>query len=120
MKLCALVLMAIGFLTLQLFLDQGERNEWFDSWFIVALALVAAVALVSFFLRELTTVEPILDLSVYSDRNFAASSVIMLIMMVGFFSSSTVVSVFDDPMLPVGRRVVGSPLPQEEEVAAAA
>jgi len=38
---------------------------------------------------------------------------------VGFFSSNTVVSVFDDPMLPVGKRVVGSPLPDEAEVAAA-
>jgi quercetin dioxygenase-like cupin family protein len=38
---------------------------------------------------------------------------------VGFFTSNTVVSVFDDPMLPVGKRVVGSPLPQEEEIAAA-
>lgn len=36
---------------------------------------------------------------------------------VGFFSSNTVVSVFDDPMLPAGKRVVGSPLPQESEVA---
>jgi len=39
---------------------------------------------------------------------------------VGFFSSSTVVSVFDDPMLPAGIRVVGTPRPDESEIAAAA
>lgn len=33
---------------------------------------------------------------------------------VGFFSSSTVVSVFDDPLLPMGTRVVGTPLPEAE------
>src|SRR5918997_3952272 len=33
---------------------------------------------------------------------------------VGFFSSSTVVSVFDDPMMPLGKRVVGTPLRSEE------
>lgn len=38
---------------------------------------------------------------------------------VGFFSSSTVVSVFDDPMTPVGKRVVGTPIPEESEVAPA-
>jgi quercetin dioxygenase-like cupin family protein len=38
----------------------------------------------------------------------------------GFFSSNTVVSVFDDPMMPAGKRVVGSPQPQEEDVAPAA
>lgn len=39
---------------------------------------------------------------------------------VGFFSSSTVVSVFDDPLLPVGKRVVGTPIPDESQVAPAA
>jgi quercetin dioxygenase-like cupin family protein len=35
---------------------------------------------------------------------------------VGFFTSNVVVSVFDDPMMPVGKRVVGSPLPDESDV----
>jgi len=38
---------------------------------------------------------------------------------VGFFSSATVVSIFDDPLMPVGKRVVGTPLPEESEVAPA-
>jgi quercetin dioxygenase-like cupin family protein len=38
---------------------------------------------------------------------------------VGFFSSGTVVSVFDDPLMPAGKRVVGTPLPEESEVASA-
>ena len=33
---------------------------------------------------------------------------------VGFFSSGIVVSVFDDPLMPAGRRVVGTPQPQDE------
>jgi quercetin dioxygenase-like cupin family protein len=35
---------------------------------------------------------------------------------VGFFASSTVVSVFEDPFAPIGRRVVGTPVPEESEV----
>ncbi len=35
---------------------------------------------------------------------------------VGFFSSGIVVSVFDDPLMPAGKRVVGTPLPEESEV----
>jgi hypothetical protein len=35
---------------------------------------------------------------------------------VGFFSSGIVVSVFDDPLMPAGRRVVGTPLPDDSEV----
>jgi hypothetical protein len=35
---------------------------------------------------------------------------------VGFFSSGIVVSVLDDPLMPAGRRVVGTPLPESELV----
>ena len=37
---------------------------------------------------------------------------------VGFFSSATVVSVFEDALLPAGTRVVGTPLPEADAVAA--
>jgi quercetin dioxygenase-like cupin family protein len=36
---------------------------------------------------------------------------------VGFFSSATVVSVFDDPLMPAHKRVVGTPLPDESKIA---
>ncbi|HXV58220.1 MAG TPA: cupin domain-containing protein [Gaiellaceae bacterium] len=35
---------------------------------------------------------------------------------VGFFSSGIVVSVFDDPLMPAGRQVVGTPQPEEPAV----
>jgi len=94
-----LLLMAVGFLSLQLFLDQGERNEWFDSLFIVFLAALAAVALVAFLIRELTAEEPILDLVVYADRNFAAGSLIMFVVMIGFFSSMVLLALFTQRVL---------------------
>jgi DHA2 family multidrug resistance protein len=94
-----LILMAIGFLSLQLFLDQGERNEWFESVAIILLAVVAGAALIAFLLRELTTDEPILDLSVYGDRNFAAGSLIMLVVMIGFFSSMVLLALFTQKVL---------------------
>ena len=37
---------------------------------------------------------------------------------VGFFSSGIVVSLFDDPLMPAGKRVVGTPLPDESDVPA--
>ena len=43
-----------------------------------------------------------------------------VVRVVGFFSSSTVVSVFDDLLMPVRKRVVGTPLPEEAKEALAA
>ena len=39
---------------------------------------------------------------------------------VGFFSSGIVVSVFEDPLMPLGRRVVGTPQPEEAPAVATA
>jgi DHA2 family multidrug resistance protein len=94
-----LVLMVIGFLSFQLFLDQGERYEWFDSRFIVGLGVTAAAALLGFLARELLADEPILDLGVYRDRNFAASSLIMLVVMFGFFSSMVLLALLTQKVL---------------------
>ncbi len=55
--------------------------------------------LVAFVVRELTADEPILDLTVYSDRNFAAGSVIMLVVMIGFFSSMVLIALFTQKVL---------------------
>ena len=38
---------------------------------------------------------------------------------VGFFSSGIVASVFEDPLMPAGKRVVGTPLPDESGIVAA-
>ncbi|HEX2438495.1 MAG TPA: DHA2 family efflux MFS transporter permease subunit [Methylomirabilota bacterium] len=94
-----LVLMALGFLSLQLVLDQGERYEWFDSSLIIVLAIVAVLALFAFVLREITADEPILDLTIYTDRNFAAGSIIMLTVMIGFFSSMVLLALFTQKVL---------------------
>ena len=94
-----LILMVIGFLSLQLFLDQGERYEWFDSRFIVTMGIVAVTALAAFLIRELMAAEPILDLGVYRDRNFAASSLIMVVVMFGFFSSMVLLALLTQKAL---------------------
>jgi quercetin dioxygenase-like cupin family protein len=48
----------------------------------------------------------------HSVRNIGEETV----RVVGFFSSGIVVSVFDDPLMPAGNRVVGTPLPDESKV----
>ena len=63
--------MVAGFGCLQLVLDRGEREDWFDSSMIFALSIIALCALAGFLIRELTAKDPFLDLTVFTDRNFA-------------------------------------------------
>ncbi|PYM23131.1 MAG: EmrB/QacA family drug resistance transporter [Candidatus Rokuibacteriota bacterium] len=92
-------LMIAGFGCLQLVLDRGEREDWFESTAIVALTVVAVCALVGFLIRELTTMDPILDLTVFTDRNFATGATLIAIVGFGMFSGMLLVAVFTQKLL---------------------
>jgi MFS transporter, DHA2 family, multidrug resistance protein len=92
-------LMVVGFGCLQLVLDRGEREDWFDSTTIVAMTVVAVCALAGFLLRELTTRDPILDLAVFTDRNFAVGASLISIVGFGMFSGMLLVAVFTQKLL---------------------
>ena len=72
---------------MQIMLDKGKDLDWFDSPFIVGLALIAAVGFVSFLIWELTDPHPIVDLKVFRHRGFAASTLIMCVVFGSFFAS---------------------------------
>jgi len=92
-------LMVAGFGCLQLVLDRGEREDWFESTTIVALSVVAVAALTGFLIRELTTHDPILDLTVFADRNFATGATLIAIVGFGMFSGMLLVAVFTQKLL---------------------
>ena len=92
-------LMVAGFGCLQLVLDRGEREDWFDSTAIVTLTIVAICALVGFLIRELTASDPILDLTVFTDRNFATGASLISIVGFGMFSGMLLVAVFTQKLL---------------------
>src|SRR3954452_7146031 len=51
-------LMAVGLGALQLVLDKGQEEEWFDSSFITAVAIVSLIAAIIFIIWELRSKEP--------------------------------------------------------------
>jgi DHA2 family multidrug resistance protein len=65
-----IVTMAIGLGALQTVLEEGNKDDWFGSDFIVRLSVIAVVALVLFFWVELTTKKPLLNLRLLARRNF--------------------------------------------------
>ncbi|HEV8584057.1 MAG TPA: DHA2 family efflux MFS transporter permease subunit [Methylomirabilota bacterium] len=97
--LAGLVLMVLGFGFLQLALDLGEKYEWFDSGLIVVLFVLAAFALVGFLARELTAKEPILDLTVFRDRNFAVGTSCIALVGLAFNSSMLLVALYSQKIL---------------------
>lgn len=65
-----LVLMVLGVGALQMMLDRGKELDWFSSTEVVVLAVVAVVCLTYFVIWELGEKHPIVDLTLFRDRNF--------------------------------------------------
>ncbi|WP_028220085.1 DHA2 family efflux MFS transporter permease subunit [Paraburkholderia oxyphila] len=82
-----LALLVIGVSCLQMMLDLGKDRDWFNSKFIVALAIIAAVSLAFMLAWEATEKEPVVDLSLFRDRNFALGALIISFGFMAFFGS---------------------------------
>jgi DHA2 family multidrug resistance protein len=74
--------MAFGLSALQTVLEEGNKDDWFSSPFILRLALVALVSLSLFVWIELTIEKPLIRLRLLTRRNFGFGTIAMT--MVGF------------------------------------
>src|SRR3954447_13066777 len=76
------VTMAIGLAAFQTVLEEGNKEDWFASSFILSLSAVAAVFLTAFVAIELTVDKPLVNLRLLKQRNFTVG--VVTNMLVGF------------------------------------
>ncbi|HET7931253.1 MAG TPA: DHA2 family efflux MFS transporter permease subunit [Rhodanobacteraceae bacterium] len=89
-----LVTLILGVGALQILLDKGNQLDWFNSNFIVVLAIVAAIALTVFLIWEFTDPEPIVNFRLFKHRNFAAGTLAMVLAYAMFFSTSLLIQLW--------------------------
>lgn len=80
--LWGLGMLVVGMGALQIMLDKGQEEDWFGSHFIVTLAVIAAIMLPAFVIRELYVAEPIVRFRLLKYRSFASG--ITLVTVLGF------------------------------------
>jgi DHA2 family multidrug resistance protein len=64
-----ILFLIIGIGGLQMVLEEGERKDWFNSTFILALFILSVSGIIAFVARELTAKNPVVDLKVLKNRN---------------------------------------------------
>ena len=74
--------LALSVTCVQLILDRGERQEWFESPEIIIEAVVAGLSLYLFFVQITTSRQPFLSRDLFRDRNYVVGMV--LIFLFGF------------------------------------
>jgi MFS transporter, DHA2 family, multidrug resistance protein len=92
-------LMAIGLATLQIMLDKGQTEDWFSSHLIVWLTVTSIVTLVAFVIWELITDEPLVDLRVLSNRNFAVGTMLIAVLGVVLYGTTALLPLFLQTLL---------------------
>ena len=89
-----IVTMAIGLAALQTVLEEGNKDDWFGSLFIVRLAVIAAVALTLFVAIELTGKKPLLNLRILFRRNFGFGVLANFLLGVALYGSVFILPVY--------------------------
>ncbi|MGF6469976.1 DHA2 family efflux MFS transporter permease subunit [Paraburkholderia youngii] len=82
-----LLLLIVWVASLQIMLDKGKDLDWFSSNTIIVLTIVAAVGLALFIVWELTDKNPIVDLTLFKQRNFLGGTVSIAIAYAIFFGT---------------------------------
>ncbi len=89
-----IVTMAIGLAALQTVLEEGNKDDWFGSPFIVRLAIIAAVALPLFVAIELAAKKPLLNLRILFRRNFGFGVLANFLLGVALYGSVYILPVY--------------------------
>ena len=92
-------LMALGLAALQIVFDKGQEDDWFSSSFIVKATLIAAFGLIGFIIWELRAKEPIVNLRVLANRNFAIGTALITAMGIVLYGTIALLPLFLQTLL---------------------
>ncbi len=90
---------ALGLGTLQVVLDKGQRDDWFESHFILILTLIAVASLIFVIFWEWKQKDPIIDLHLFRDRTFGISNLLMFMLGFALLGSTLLLPLFMQTML---------------------
>jgi DHA2 family multidrug resistance protein len=87
-----LIALAIG--CMQVVLDKGQEDDWFASHFITVLSVISVASLVALVIWELRQKNPVIELRLFKNSNFAAASLMMFVLGVAIYTATTLLPLF--------------------------
>jgi MFS transporter, DHA2 family, multidrug resistance protein len=109
--------MAIGLGSLEVFLEEGNRKDWFGSELITRCAVFAVIFITIFLWIELTSRKPFINLRLLLRRNFGIGSVAGLGLGLGLYGSVYILPLYlaqiqDYTAMQIGEVIMWSGVPQ--------
>src|ERR1700737_576569 len=90
---------ALGLGTLQVVLDKGQRDDWFESNFILWLTVISVASLIFVVFWEWNHKDPIIDLHLFRERTFAAANFLMFMLGFALLGSTLLLPLFMQTLL---------------------
>ena len=84
-------LISLGLGSMQIVLDKGQREDWFSSNFIRIFFALMVVGIIAGILWELREKEPVVDLRMLKDRNFAIATMAMFFLGFVLYASTVLI-----------------------------
>lgn len=109
--------MAIGLGCLEVFLEEGNRKDWFGSELIVRCAIFAVIFIAIFLWIELTSSKPFINLRLLLRRNFSIGTIAGIALGLGLYGSIYILPLYlaqiqDYTAMQIGEVIMWSGLPQ--------
>ena len=105
-----LALIAVGLGALELVLDKGQEDDWFQSHFIVGCSVLAAVALAAFVVWEWRHPHPIVEVRLFRDRSFAVANLMMLVLGLSLYGTTVLLPQYTQTMMGYTAQLAGMAL----------
>lgn len=93
----ALLILGVG--AMQVVLERGDKEGWFDSRYITVLSALSVIGAVGFVWRELVHPHPVVNLRLMKSRTFSAGMLFNFILGFGLYGSVFVIPVFAQSFL---------------------
>jgi MFS transporter, DHA2 family, multidrug resistance protein len=94
-----IALMSVSLSTFEYFLEEGGRDDWFQSKLITACFFVAVVTMAAFVIRELTAAAPVVNLRLFKDSVFTSGTLIGALMFAMLMANMFLLPIFMQELL---------------------
>ena len=92
--LLGVIFMIITLSSLQYVLEEGNKKGWLDDTLILFLTFVVVISFIAFIARELTFINPILDLTAFLNKNFTFGCVYSFVVGIGLYGAVYLLPLF--------------------------
>lgn len=99
MDWAGIALLCTGLGALQYALEEGARDDWFESPMITTMFIIAAVGIAAFLIRELTATAPAVNLRLFKDRAFLTGTLIGAVMFAMLMANMLLLPLFMQELL---------------------